>query len=129
VKSADGNLREQVPTDSPRSRALQWIGLGVRARKAVVGGDAVMKAIRSKSATLVVVAADTGTNMAKKYRDKCAFYQVPLYVAFSRTELGSACGRGQTAAVAFTDAGFAAKMRQLVGENSGGEAFGETSGL
>jgi ribosomal protein L7Ae-like RNA K-turn-binding protein len=129
VKSADGKSCEHVENGLIHGRALQWIGLAVRARKVVVGADAVMKAIRSKTATLVVVAVDTGANMAKKYRDKCAFYQIPMLVAFSRLELGSACGKGQTVAVAFTDAGFAAKMKELFGENSGGEAFGETSGV
>ncbi len=110
-------------------RAVQWIGLAVRARKAAVGADAVLRAIQSNRARLVLMAADVGANMAKKYRDKCAYYQVPLCVAFDKRTLGGACGKAETAAVALLDQGFAAKMQEYLKESGGGEAFGETSSI
>ncbi|CAM3902123.1 ribosomal L7Ae/L30e/S12e/Gadd45 family protein [Alicyclobacillus pomorum] len=112
-----------------KQQALQWVGLAIRARKAVIGADAVMKAVQSRKARLVLVTEDAGANMAKKYRDKCAFYDIPLVVWFDRWELGIACGKPQTVAVAFMDPGFAAKMEKYYGEFSGGEAFGETSSV
>lgn len=112
-----------------KQQGLQWVGLAIRARKAVIGADAVMKAVQSRKAQLVLVAEDAGSNMAKKYRDKCAFYNIPLVVCFDRWELGIACGKPQTVAVAFMDPGFATKMQQYYGEFSGGEAFGETSSI
>lgn len=120
---------EQANHSAIKSRSLQWLGLAVKARKAALGADAVMKSIQTKEAHVVVVATDTGKNMAKKYRDKCAFYHIPLAVCFTRFELGLACGKAHTVAVALTDPGFAAKMITFIGEYSGGEAFGETSSV
>jgi ribosomal protein L7Ae-like RNA K-turn-binding protein len=121
-------VRHVLP-DGVKHKCMQLLGLAVRARQVALGNEAAYSAIRNGTAHLVLLAADAGSNTDKKYRDKCAFYHTALNDSFSRDELGHACGRSQMVIVAITDPGFAAKLQTYFGETSGGEAFGETSGV
>ncbi|GGI94506.1 hypothetical protein GCM10010885_00010 [Alicyclobacillus cellulosilyticus] len=107
-------------------RCSEWLGLALRARRLAVGSDAVLAAVRSRKARLVVLAADAGERAKKQFRDKCAFYHIPLFEVLNRGDLGRAIGRSEVVAVAVTDPGFAAKLRELLGEIDGGEAFDKT---
>lgn len=116
-------------SDHVRERILHLVGLAVRSRHVALGSDSVMRAIRGGSAKLVFVACDAGANSAKKYRDKCNFYRLPLVESFDRASLGRSCGRSEIVAIAVTDPGFAAKLVEYVGEFDGGDAFDQTSGV
>ncbi|MCL6453446.1 MAG: ribosomal L7Ae/L30e/S12e/Gadd45 family protein [Alicyclobacillus sp.] len=111
------------------ARLWQLLGMAVRARRAVLGFDAVMNSIQTGRARLVFVADDVGLNSRKKYLDKCTHYRVPLAFVGHRAALGRACGREGAVAVSVLDEGFARTLSELVGEIYGGEAFGETSSL
>ena len=52
------------------SKALSYLGLAMRAGKIVTGDEAVLKAVRSSEAKLVVLAGDASDNTQKKFRDK-----------------------------------------------------------
>lgn len=108
---------------SPKHKLLQLVGLAARSRNLVIGSDAVMDAIKNKNVKLLVLCADAGANATKKFRDKSAFYHIPFAKCLSRDEIGRACGRSQLVVFAVTDPGFAAKMKGLLGEINGGEAF------
>ncbi|HEY4430864.1 MAG TPA: ribosomal L7Ae/L30e/S12e/Gadd45 family protein, partial [Paenibacillus sp.] len=60
------------------SKALSYLGLAMRAGKIVTGDEAVLKAVRSSEAKLVVLAGDASDNTQKKFRDKCGTYDIPL---------------------------------------------------
>jgi ribosomal protein L7Ae-like RNA K-turn-binding protein len=120
--------KDAAVSDDGMTRCLQLIGLAVRGRRAVAGSDVVFEKIRDRTAALVFLAADAGMNAAKKYRDKCAFYHIPLVERFDRSQLSHACGR-QTVVIAVTDPGFAAAISSCIGEILGGEAFDKTSGV
>ncbi len=123
VVSADARLPKA------EQRCLQLIGLALRGRRAVLGSDVVLEKVRDGTAAIVFLAADAGANAEKKYRDKCAFYKIPLVRTFTRSELGRVCGRSNIVVVAVTDPGFAATILTCIGEFRGGEAFDETSGV
>lgn len=115
---------------APLQAMLQTLGLAKRAGRLRTGTDAVFAALAAGEAQLVILAADAGQNVQKKIRDKCAFYDRPLLRLADRDALGSACGRGQTVAIAVNDPGFAAKLlAQAKGTSFGGVAFDETEGL
>ncbi|MFS8514714.1 MAG: ribosomal L7Ae/L30e/S12e/Gadd45 family protein, partial [Planifilum fulgidum] len=59
-------------------KLLQLLGLAMRAKKVVTGTEAVLRAIRSGEARLVLVAEDASQGALKKVRDKCSFYSVPF---------------------------------------------------
>lgn len=85
---------------------LGAIGLCRKAGKLIVGTDAVCLSLREKKKPCgVLAAADVSENTAKRLRDKCESYRVPLYrIEESGEALAAAIGKGaKTAAVAVTD--------------------------
>lgn len=101
---------------------LQILGLAKRAGALVTGNDTCMTSVRTGKAALAIVAADTGANAKKKYHDKCKSYNVPIVELLDKDQLGHAVGKAQSAILVITDQGFAKRIRQMSGENSGGEA-------
>ncbi|MGZ4030568.1 MAG: L7Ae/L30e/S12e/Gadd45 family ribosomal protein [Tumebacillaceae bacterium] len=101
---------------------LNLLGLAKRAGGLVTGNDTCMTTIRSRKAALTIVASDTGANAMKKYHDKCKSFEVPiLVVPFDKERLGHAVGKAQSAIIVVTERGFAQRIRQLSGEQFGGE--------
>lgn len=91
----------------------QRIGLAYRAGRIVTGDEGVMKAIRSKTAKLVIVASDASDNTKKKFMDKGAYYDVPVSISGNREQLGTFLGKQQRVVIAVTDTGFA----KLIGKS------------
>ena len=91
-----------------KAKVLSYIGLATRARKSVSGGFSVENSVRKGKAKLVVVSEEASENTKKKISSLCEYYKVPLYVAYSSAELGSACGKEFRMSVAVEDEGLAA---------------------
>jgi ribosomal protein L7Ae-like RNA K-turn-binding protein len=89
------------------NKVLSRLGLATRAGKLISGEEIVLKAVRSGEAKLVLLAGDASENTAKKIKDKCSSYGVPLLIGFTRFELGSAVGKPERVMFAVTDRGFA----------------------
>jgi ribosomal protein L7Ae-like RNA K-turn-binding protein len=106
-----------------KQKVANWLGLALRAGSAVTGDLACLAEIRKGRARLALLAVDAGSNTKKKYRDKCAFYRVPLVEALSKEELGRALGKHDRAAVVITDRGFAKNILLELGEQIGGEVI------
>jgi len=94
---------------------LNIIGLAYRARKCSLGEDIIVNDIRQKRAQLVLLANDTGKQTKKKITDKCRTYNVPFRIVDDRSTLSNAIGKTQRVAIAILDAGFAAKIKSLLG--------------
>ncbi|WP_207952066.1 L7Ae/L30e/S12e/Gadd45 family ribosomal protein [Paenibacillus turpanensis] len=91
---------------------IQTIGLAMRAGKLATGDEAVLKAVRSKTAKLVLLATDASDNARKKYKDKCSFYDVPVLEQLTREQLGQGIGKPERVVIAVTDDGFAELIRK-----------------
>ncbi|MFB5191468.1 L7Ae/L30e/S12e/Gadd45 family ribosomal protein [Alicyclobacillus fastidiosus] len=105
------------------------IGLARRAGAIVDGQERILAAIASAQAKLVVVTEDAGANGRKKLHDKANTYGVPCVTFANKVQLGRAIGRDAVAAIAVSDAGFAAKLLERFGELNGGGAFDESSSI
>ena len=101
----DGKLHE-----IDRDVAKRWrSGLSlIHICKSVSGEFSVENSVRKGKAKLVVVSEEASENTKKKIRSLCEYYKVPLYVACSSAELGSACGKEFRMSVAVEDEGLAA---------------------
>ncbi|MFC3040335.1 L7Ae/L30e/S12e/Gadd45 family ribosomal protein [Virgibacillus xinjiangensis] len=97
-----------------KNNYLNILGLAFRAGKCSTG-EAVMKDIRQKRAKLVILADDTGPQTKKKITDKCKTYGIPVEVVDDRETISHAIGKSQRVAVAILDAGFADKIKSLLG--------------
>ncbi len=91
-------------------KAMGMIGLAMRAGKVVSGEFSTEKAVKTKAAKLVIVAADASENTKKLFRDKCSFYHVPIQICSSKEELGKAIGKEYRASIAITDSNFATQI-------------------
>lgn len=94
---------------------LNMVGLAYRARKCSLGEDAIIKAVQTNQAHLVLLANDTGKQTEKKITDKCKTYAIPFRIVDDRDTLSNAIGTTQRVAIAILDAGFAAKIKSLLG--------------
>ena len=89
------------------------LGLCKRANKVAGGEVAAEEAIRGKKACLVIVAGDASANTKKKFHNSASFYEVPILELGTKADLGRAVGEEIRAVLVVTEAGFAAKLRQL----------------
>lgn len=94
-------------------KVLNMLGLSQRARKAVSGGFSVEKAVREKTAALVIVTVDASDNTKKKFTDKCSFYNVPIVIYGDKASLGHALGQQERTSAAVLDPGFAEAILKL----------------
>ncbi|WP_258171206.1 ribosomal L7Ae/L30e/S12e/Gadd45 family protein [Paenibacillus sp. R14(2021)] len=101
-----------------RPKTLSTLGMAMRAGKLITGDETVLKAVRQGKAKLVILAADASDNTKKKFRDKCATYNVKCMEAFDRITLGEAIGKSERVILGLTDAGFAKSIVQSLTESS-----------
>jgi ribosomal protein L7Ae-like RNA K-turn-binding protein len=86
----------------------------MRAGKLKIGEDAVLQAVRSQNAKLVIVANDASQATSKKIQDKCLFYGVSLRKYGFRDEIGACIGKDSRVLIACIDEGFAKAMIKLL---------------
>lgn len=96
------------------------LGLANRARKVISGEELVVNEIRKSRAKLVILSNDASNNTAKKIKDKCGSYSVPLCIANDRYSLGQSIGKTERVVVAVLDEGFSTKLKQLLDESNRG---------
>jgi ribosomal protein L7Ae-like RNA K-turn-binding protein len=100
-------------------RLLGLIGLGVRARNAVVGVEQVRVAARRGKLKVAIVAPDASPNSLKKVEPLLGALRVRMVRGPGAAALGAAVGRVSTAVVGITDADLARGMMRLL--DDGGE--------
>ena len=96
-----------------KRKALNLLGLALRARQLESGTPTVLASVRNNSAKLVIIAEDASPNTKKQFLDKCDYYKIPAYIILSRDEISHAIGK-ERAVCAFTDNGFAQSFKKLL---------------
>ena len=100
------------------SRTDRLIGLAMKAGKIISGSDLVETGIRTGKAKLVLLAQDASDNTKKRLRDKCTYYQVPIYLYSDKNALGKMIGKEERSAAAVTDDGFAEAIKKILDSES-----------
>jgi len=93
-------------------KSLNLLGLAMRARKLESGQSVVLNAVRKKTVKTVIVASDASENTKKQILDKSNYYNIPVYVLFTKNELFNAIGKDR-AVCAIADKGFARSFQKL----------------
>ena len=92
---------------------LNLLGLALRGGNLAVGEEPVREACRSRSAALVLTAADAARNSADRSRRWAEESGVPwTRVPWDKADLGGALGRRLCAVAALTDRGLAAALAE-----------------
>ena len=94
------------------NRALNMLGLCMRAGKLLSGEKACIQAVRSGGACAVVLDRAAAKNAEKAVKDACSWHEVPLVLA-PENELGYAIGKPGRMVAAITDPSFADRILQL----------------
>lgn len=102
-------------------RMLGLIGLGIRARNAVVGVEQVRMAARKGKLALAIVAPDASAHSHKKLLPLLAATGVVVVQGPSAAALGSVAGRESTAAIGIVDRALARGMRKVMDEEAAPE--------
>lgn len=110
-------------------RMLGLIGLGVRARNAVIGVEQVRVAARRGRLSLAVVAPDASRHSLDKVVPLLRARGIRVVEGPAASALGAAVGRESTAAVGITDPALARGVRALSdGVGKGPRATGRARG-
>jgi ribosomal protein L7Ae-like RNA K-turn-binding protein len=86
----------------------------MRGRNLVSGEWQTENAVKNGSAMLVIVAEDASDNTKKLFSDKCAFYEVPVYIYGTKESLGAALGKDIRSSLGVCDAGLADAIIKLL---------------
>ena len=95
-------------------KVLSLLGLAMRGRNLVSGEFQTENAVKDGSAMVVLVAEDASENTKKLFKDKCSFYQVPVYCYGTKQTLGRAIGKDLRSSLAVTDAGLAQAIEKAM---------------
>jgi ribosomal protein L7Ae-like RNA K-turn-binding protein len=102
-------------TAARERKLLGLLGLGVRARTAVVGVEQVRSAAKRGALYAVVIAPDASRHSLDKIVPLLQAKRVPIVDGPSAAMLGSAVGRDATAAVGIIDRDLARGIREIAG--------------
>ena len=95
-------------------KVISLLGLSMRGRNLVSGELQTENAVKDGSAMLVIVAEDASDNTKKLFKDKCSFYEVPIYSYGTKEQLGRAIGKDMRSSLAVTDEGLAKAIEKLL---------------
>lgn len=104
--------------------AVAWIGLARRAGKLAPGDQAVHYALKYHRARLVWLAEDGGQATRRKYEFWAKTEGVPVVLAGTKAELGSAAGMAPLAVLAIVDQRMAERVLDALEVAMGGLEFG-----
>ena len=93
------------------NRAAGMLGLCARAGRLITGEKAVVQAVRSKGAYLIVLDAEAAPNAVKAVTSACRTHGVPLC---RMPGVGEVIGKPGRMAAAVTDEGMAKRVAQLM---------------
>jgi ribosomal protein L7Ae-like RNA K-turn-binding protein len=106
-------MRPNVDAATER-RLLGLVGLGLRARTAVVGVERVRDAAKRGRLALAIVAPDASRNSLDKVLPLLAAKRVEVVMGPAADSLGAAVGRQNTTTVGILDPDLARGMRRIV---------------
>lgn len=89
-----------------KNKMLALLGLAMRARKLVLGEDAVLDQCRHFPHHLIFLASDAGENITKKILDKASTYELTVVRDLSTTEISQAIGKSGRTVALVTEQGF-----------------------
>ncbi len=97
-------------------RIYSFLGLSMKAGKVASGEFQVEHAVKSGTASLVIVTEDASENTKKKFGNMCEYYHVPICHFGKMEEIGPAIGKAFRAALAITDTNMAKSVAKQINQ-------------
>ncbi len=110
--------------DMNARRLAGYLGLAMRSGQITLGGEMVLRQIRSGQAALVLIDRSAAVNTQKKLKDACTHHHVPVYL-LREGVLTASCGKDRMAGC-LKKGGLAQTIRVLLdGQEEGSGTFPE----
>lgn len=90
-----------------RDSVLSLVSIAKKAGKVAAGEFQTENAVKSGTASLVIVSSEASGNTRKKFGNMCDFYEVPICIYGTKEALGTAIGCEFRASLAILDQGLA----------------------
>lgn len=98
------------------NKGLKTLGLAFRAGKVITGEEQVLRMLRQKKLSLVLVAKDASPKTIERFQRKTHFYETPINLDFTHDELSRSVGKPLVKIMGLIDPGlFEALKRNLNG--------------
>ncbi|MCR4434591.1 MAG: ribosomal L7Ae/L30e/S12e/Gadd45 family protein [Clostridiales bacterium] len=110
------------------NRIYSFLGLAMKAGKAISGEETCERAVKAGKVELVIVAEDASLNTKKKFEDMCSFRNLEIRVFGNKEDMGRSMGKDVRSVAAIVEKGFAKKMMEMIDNKSsefGGEYYGK----
>ena len=104
--------------EAAERRVIGLVGLGIRARNAVVGVEQVRMAARKGKCVLAIVAPDASPHSLKKLLPLLKATGTPVVQGPTAAALGAVAGRDSTAAIGIIDRSLARGISKLFDEEA-----------
>lgn len=92
---------------------LQFLGIAKKARKLLEGYNKCEDALIKGSVYLLILAGDCSENTKEKFKRICESKEIPIYIEYSKEQLGEILGRQEIGVVGVTDRGIGEKLVKL----------------
>ncbi len=99
-----------------RDSVLSLVSVAKKAGKTAAGEYLTENAIKAGRASLVIVSEEASDNTRKKFRNMCAFYEIPVIFYGTKEQLGAAIGCEFRASLAVLDAGLSRAIEKKLSE-------------
>lgn len=96
-------------------KILSLLGFAKKAGKLVTGSNAVLRSILYGESELVIVTEDAGGSVRGKFERLCNENEISFYVIGTQEDFECATGEKNKVIYSVIDAGFANKLKQLIG--------------
>ena len=115
-----GLITEEVAKDCLEeiySSSLKLLSLAMKSGSIAAGEYSTEEAIKKGEAVFVIIAGDASDNTAKKFKDKCSYYEVPFKVGWDKETLGKQIGKAERSVIAVKSEDFGKEFFNRFGGN------------
>ena len=96
-----------------KDRFTGLLGIAMKAGKIQSGEFAAEKSVKSGLSELLILAEDASEGTAKKFRNMCEYYHVPMFIKGSKETNGAALGKDERSVISVNDQGFADALEKI----------------
>ena len=89
-----------------KDKLLKDLGLAYRAGKIILGGDIILEGFNKMAISCVFLVVGNTGDTARKLKNKCAYYKIPLIDSLTKEDIKIALGKDDVKAFALCDKGF-----------------------
>ncbi len=97
-----------------KEKLIQTLGLAFRANKITIGYDKIEKEFKKKSISCVFSDLSCESDSARQLKNKCSFYNIPLYDCLSCEELSMICSKHNVKTISLHDEGFHSLVKKYI---------------